>query len=207
MAEKNRECKYIKCSRCNCKYLNNDYSILKDFGHNRLYEPFKTCRKCRENKKIQTTTIKILESAPILVLAKYNIPNSLIDNIMSYHSEICNCFPLDVYSKYKDKLEPYKKYIRPGNYKFESDTCYGWDGNFESLYLDIKVSKDMISSLIKNEVFVNYEYPSKYSITRGRAIITSYDDNRKVKINNYLLTINKFITLKLRICYCIITYG
>ena len=111
MAENNRDIKYIKCSRCNCKYLNNNFSILKDFGYNRLNEPFKTCKTCRGNKNIQKTHINILEVAPILVLEKYNIPEPLIDNILSYHSGICNCFPLRVYLKHKIKLNHIKNIL------------------------------------------------------------------------------------------------
>ena len=39
------------------------------------------------------------------------MPDSLINNIMSFQTGICNCFPWDVYSKYKDVITPYKKYI------------------------------------------------------------------------------------------------
>ena len=45
--------KYIKCSKCKCKYINDDEHIKKDFGHNRLEERFKTCVKCRERSRTQ----------------------------------------------------------------------------------------------------------------------------------------------------------
>ena len=38
---------YIKCSRCKCKYHNNDESISDNFGFNRLGETYKCCVKCR----------------------------------------------------------------------------------------------------------------------------------------------------------------
>ena len=195
MTENNRDGKYIKCSRCNCKYLNNSYSILKDFGYNRLYEPYKTCRKCRENKKIQTNTINILESAPIQSLKKYNIPDSLIDNIMSYQSGICNCFPLNVYLKHKDKIEPYKKYIRPGNYKFTNiSTNYGGSkGICVDYNINIKNSNDMISSIIDEKILVHYEYMGKFGIMVGNELITEYHNNRFIKIKDYLLQLINFI--------------
>ena len=64
MTENNRDIKYIKCSRCNCKYLNNE-----DFGFNRLNKIYKTCVKCTSKRnKIQIiTTNKIIDSAPLLV--------------------------------------------------------------------------------------------------------------------------------------------
>ena len=41
---------YIKCSRCKCKYHNNDESISDNFGFNRLGETYKCCVKCRNCK-------------------------------------------------------------------------------------------------------------------------------------------------------------
>ena len=49
MTEDNRIDKHIKCSRCNCKYMNDNEHIKHDFGYNRLEERYKTCVKCREN--------------------------------------------------------------------------------------------------------------------------------------------------------------
>ena len=40
--------KYIKCSKCKCKYHNTDDSIKQYFGYNRLDERFKVCMKCRQ---------------------------------------------------------------------------------------------------------------------------------------------------------------
>ena len=51
MAEQTREEQYIKCSRCQMKYINNDDHIKKEFGYNRLNERYKTCIACRENRK------------------------------------------------------------------------------------------------------------------------------------------------------------
>ena len=52
MTEQGEVDKYIKCSKCRCKYINDDEHIKKDFGHNRLEERFKTCVKCRERSRI-----------------------------------------------------------------------------------------------------------------------------------------------------------
>ena len=49
MADEN---KYIKCSTCKCKYLNDNEHIKKEFGYNRLNERLKTCVKCRDKHKI-----------------------------------------------------------------------------------------------------------------------------------------------------------
>ena len=54
MTEQSGDGKYIKCSKCKCKYINDDEHIKADFGYNRLNERFKTCTKCRTktNKKV-----------------------------------------------------------------------------------------------------------------------------------------------------------
>ena len=49
MAEQNMDDKYIKCSRCVRKFINDDDHLKNDSGYNRLEERFKTCVQCREN--------------------------------------------------------------------------------------------------------------------------------------------------------------
>ena len=51
MTEQGGEDKYIKCSKCKCKYINDDNHIQTDFGFNRLNERFKTCTKCRSKTR------------------------------------------------------------------------------------------------------------------------------------------------------------
>ena len=51
MTEQDSKDKYIKCSRCKCKYINDDNHIKTDFGYNRLNEMFKTCVNCRNKTK------------------------------------------------------------------------------------------------------------------------------------------------------------
>ena len=51
MTEQSGDDKYIKCSKCKCKYINDDENIEKEYGYNRLKIKFKTCVKCR-NKAI-----------------------------------------------------------------------------------------------------------------------------------------------------------
>ena len=56
MTERSEESKYIKCSNCWCKYINDEEQIKQDFGYNRLENRYKTCVKCRgisrEYKKV-----------------------------------------------------------------------------------------------------------------------------------------------------------
>ena len=46
MAEHCEVDKYVKCSKCKCKYHNKDDNIKEDFGYNRLGDRFKCCVKC-----------------------------------------------------------------------------------------------------------------------------------------------------------------
>ena len=51
MTEQDSKDEYIKCSRCKCKYINDDNHNKTDFGYNRLNERYKTCVTCRERHK------------------------------------------------------------------------------------------------------------------------------------------------------------
>ena len=51
MAEVSREDKYIRCSKCKCKYINDAEHIEVDFGYNRLDVRYKTCVKCRDKQR------------------------------------------------------------------------------------------------------------------------------------------------------------
>ncbi len=44
--------KYVNCSTCKSKYINDNAHILNDFGYNRLDERYKTCVKCRTRRKV-----------------------------------------------------------------------------------------------------------------------------------------------------------
>ena len=59
MTEQGEVDKYVKCSKCRCKYINDDDHIKNDFGYNRLNQLFKTCTKCRtkSNKKMNLNTL------------------------------------------------------------------------------------------------------------------------------------------------------
>ena len=50
MTEQSESDKYIKCSKCKCKYINDDEHIKSDFGYKRLGEVYKSCVKCRDKR-------------------------------------------------------------------------------------------------------------------------------------------------------------
>ena len=51
MTEQSEADKYIKCSKCRCKFLNDAEHIKYDFGYNRLNERYKTCTTCRSKNQ------------------------------------------------------------------------------------------------------------------------------------------------------------
>ena len=78
--------KYVKCSKCKCKYINDDENIEKDFGYNRLKIKYKTCVKCR-NKAIANGNNDYNR-------ARYHIPcefckYTISKYQMARHREIC----------------------------------------------------------------------------------------------------------------------
>ena len=56
MTEETNKDKYIICSDCKCKYINDEEHISKDFGYTRLEEIYKTCVKCRARRKVNYDT-------------------------------------------------------------------------------------------------------------------------------------------------------
>ena len=54
MAEENIKDKYIICSGCKSKYINDEEHISKDFGYTRLEERYKTCVKCKARNNINS---------------------------------------------------------------------------------------------------------------------------------------------------------
>ena len=64
----------------------------------------------------------------------------------------------------------------------------------------------MIPSIIEDCIEVYYIYPTQSGSMRGKSIITSLHDNRNIKINGYLLNLDKFIKLPIVINYEPIMY-
>ena len=56
MEDVSKNSKYINCSKCKCKYINDEEHIYKDFGYTRLEMRYKTCVKCRARKRIKNKT-------------------------------------------------------------------------------------------------------------------------------------------------------
>ena len=53
MTEEDKNDKYIICSDCRSKYINDEEHINTEFGYTRLEMRYKTCVKCRARKQIK----------------------------------------------------------------------------------------------------------------------------------------------------------
>ena len=79
----NKADQHIKCSRCKCKYINDDAHIQSDFGYNRLNERYKNCVKCRTaNRKYNKDNAETIKDA----LHQYWIDNK--DEIMKKRQQL-----------------------------------------------------------------------------------------------------------------------
>ena len=56
MTEEGKSDKYIICSDCRSKYINDEEHINTDVGYTRLEIRYKTCGKCRARKKVNNKT-------------------------------------------------------------------------------------------------------------------------------------------------------
>ena len=56
MAEESQSDKYIICSKCRSKYINDEEHINTDFGYTRLEERYNTCVRCRARGKVNSKT-------------------------------------------------------------------------------------------------------------------------------------------------------
>jgi hypothetical protein len=94
MAKECGDIKYIKCSKCKSKYINDDEHINQDFGFNRLNKIYKTCVKCRNKNKINKTNddktnrnqpvsfVDYYVKLPIINMEAKQDKNMRIDNIV-----------------------------------------------------------------------------------------------------------------------------
>ena len=90
MTEQSGEDKYIKCSKCKCKYINDDNHIRTDFGFNRLSERFKTCTKCRNKTSKTNNLLDILPDNVIDTIHKYKHQMEFQDVTQEMMCYICD---------------------------------------------------------------------------------------------------------------------
>ena len=91
MTEQREADKYIQCSKCRSKYINDDEHIKSDFGFNRLNKIFKTCVKCRSNNKINKTNDD--DANKILTFVEYyvKLPMIKLEKTRQRYANRCDC--------------------------------------------------------------------------------------------------------------------
>ena len=106
--------KYIKCSRCHMKFINDDEHIKTDFGYNRLNERYKQCVICR----IQRTEYRNNNIEHAREMDKVHYENNK-EQKLAYNAEIIEC---DVCAKQvrRDRLRQHKM---SSNCENQCDLC------------------------------------------------------------------------------------
>ena len=131
MTENNSTETCIKCSRCKCKYINDDIHIKIDFGYNRLNERLKTCVKCRDNGKIKTTCSKCGFEVVKQLISRHHKTDKckqwelMISRIDTLDPELIeygytfNGEPFPVYKDYSKTIEYREQYLGYDRIKYK----------------------------------------------------------------------------------------
>ena len=75
MAEESKHDKYIICSKCKSKYINDEEHISNDFGYTRLEEIYKTCVRCRGRNKVNYKTYSEKHKEELVEYRKTDMKN------------------------------------------------------------------------------------------------------------------------------------
>ena len=197
--------KYIMCSKCKCKYLNNDFHLLKEFGFDRLQRQYKTCKKCRRNKQVKPSR-NLDNTLPSLDLQTLGLPDNIIDTIMNFHGELKGMIPNEVLNSHLLAFHKIEKYIRKDNWTLTCETNSGRGGSWGSFYINIKVDCNIITYVIKDEIRVEFSYPTKHGMMKSHGVITEWAKDC-VQIGKYYFKLNKFEYLEIRRMYKHETYS
>jgi DNA polymerase III epsilon subunit-like protein len=143
MTDTSEDNNYIKCSKCRCKYINDDDHIKNDFGYNRLEQRFKTCVKCRNKKKnvkvtqeendnASTTTPDTVEDDKYIIVMDVETNGFIKSRTEQPHATNLWLFPRIVqfsWGLYTEdgKCKEIKNYIiKPDDWMMNgSDRCHG----------------------------------------------------------------------------------
>ena len=93
MTERSEESKYIKCSKCWCKYINDDEHIKQDFGYNRLEKRYKTCVKCRGRSR---------EYKKVYIEKRTELCGNYGQSILDHHQYCSRCYKIKAKTAYEE---------------------------------------------------------------------------------------------------------
>jgi hypothetical protein len=68
MTEEDERPKYIICSKCHCKYNNDELNLKRYFGYKRIGDRYKTCIKCRTRKPVISSSSSSTDTPPVIEL-------------------------------------------------------------------------------------------------------------------------------------------
>ena len=102
MSEEGKNDKYIICSKCRSKYINDEEHINKDFGYTRLEDRYKTCVRCRARNKINYKTYQ--EKHPEQIKERYETQK---EEAKEYHKQYRekNADMLKEYDRARDQIK------------------------------------------------------------------------------------------------------
>ena len=167
--------KYIKCSRCHMKFINDDEHIKNDFGYNRLNERYKQCVRCR-TKRTEYRNNNIEHARK---MDKIYYENNK-EQKLAYNAEIIEC---DVCGKHvrRESMKQHKMSLNCINNCNECHLC-GKKVSFKSM------DKHVDSSLCKRkrnidkylEIFGSYNIMDQTHIANGGT-----DFDRVIKLEQH----------------------
>jgi hypothetical protein len=160
MSEESEEPKYIVCSKCHCKYINDDENIKRYFGYKRIGDRYRTCIKCRTRKLVVSSSST---DTPFIEFTK----NSDCLITCSNPCNAIHAIPCKNYCKrvYDIKYNPFL------NEKDIINTCneYGYNtielpSSFELCYRGQKVLDDIYDSLTNSKSMCIFKYDSSCEV-------------------------------------------
>ena len=96
----------------------------------------------------------------IILERKMNIEENIINNIMDYHGDIDKMLPEGNFP------ESIKRCMRMNNWELTEEYHSGRGGRSNWYCIEVKIDKNNLWSVFKNDVNVEYCYPTKKGLWR-----------------------------------------
>ena len=127
-----------------------------------------------------------------------NIEENIVNNIMDYHGDIYKMLPEWNFP------ENIKRCLRMDNWGLTTEYHSGRGGRSKTYYIVIKIDTNNLWSVFKNDVNVEYSYPTKYGFMDGFGQIIDIK-NDLIQIGKYKLKLDRFWYLRIKHRYKIVT--
>jgi len=171
--------KYIKCTACWCKYINDDEHIKNDFGYNRIEERYRTCIKCRERRNAKALKVYLYEN-----VSKKNfiIKYQMNKQQEKYQFRYTKCGRDEGYLKAIEKLKEienqYDDVIIINRVDSENETARMTAEEIEQIETQYKEQQKEVMRARRTQYYQN----NKDRILESK---TQYRQNNKDKITEY----------------------